>query len=428
MNSVQIYESLFSAFTQAHNGAVKATLPLRESALQSFAAVGFPANRHEAWRYSNISALLKEGFTPVTEKNTPEEKLHFDNIFRIKANCLVFIDGYFSKEYSSIKEDAAGVEITSLAEHLKNNSLADIGRLAEPDDGFTALNASFFTDGAYIFLPAGKKLQYPVLLYFVSTDKQSGKVSMPRNLIVAGAGSQCSVIECYQNLTAAPAASNAVTEVIVEESASVDYYKMHSRADNYTHIGSTAIALEKNSRLRSWAITLGGRFIRNNLRVMLTGVQAEAHLYGLYVLAGKDYGDNHVVVEHKNPHCYSNQLYKGVLGGAAHGVFSGKILVHPGAQKTNAYQSNKNILLSQDATVNSKPQLEIFADDVKCSHGSTTGQLDEDAVFYMQTRGISKAQALNILHQAFACEIIDKTDLQELKDYLYYALLIALNR
>ncbi len=251
---------------------------------------------------------------------------------------------------------------------------------------------------------------------------------MPRNMVVVNENSQCGIIECYQNLSDKKSTCNAVTEIVVKENAGVDYYKIQSRTDNYSHIGTTAVKQEKNSRFNSWTITLGGSLIRNNLNVLMDDENCETHLFGLYVLADKDHVDNHVTVDHAKPHCYSNQLYKGLLNGSSTGVFCGRILVRQDAQKTNAFQSNKNILLSETATANSKPQLEIFADDVKCSHGSTSGQLDEEAVFYMRSRGISEQHAKNILYQAFAWDIIDKIKNQELKDYLNYSLMIALNR
>ncbi len=397
---------------------------LRAEALNSFQQLGFPTTKNEDWKYTNVAPLVKEGFEPVIAKTELKGPPHFDTIARLKANRLVFIDGFFSAEYSEVIDKKENLLIS----HLQNAKTDFEFQADYKKDGFTALNTSFFTDGAFISIPKNCALENPVLLYFISTEGANGKVSMPRNRFVVGENSRCSIIECYQNLSNTKSASNAVTEIIVKENAGLDYFKIQSRTNNYSHIGTTAIRQEKNSRLNSWTITLGGDIVRNNLNVQLNGENCETQLYGLYVLSGNDHVDNHVTVDHAKPHCHSNQLYKGLLNGSSSGVFSGRIVVRQDAQKTNAFQSNKNILLSEQATVNSKPQLEIFADDVKCTHGATSGQLDEEAVFYMRSRGISEQHTRNILYQAFAWEVIEKISNVELKEYLSYSLMIALNR
>ncbi len=404
---------------------------LKQEAAKYFQATGFPTSKNEAWKYTNVQPLLKDGFEPVTEKTQLKEAPHFDNIIRLKANRLVFIDGFFAEEHSEIIEEKDKLLIAPLSQYFENHELPldDFGKIAASEnDGFTALNTASFSDGAYINIPKNTALENPVLLYFISTGEQQERVSMPRNLVVAGESSQCSIIECFQNLSTGKAATNAVTEIRVHENAQVEYCKIMSRAAHYSHIGTTAVRLERNSRFSAWSLTFGGDLVRHNLNVRLNDENCETHLYGLYVVSGNDHVDNHVTVDHAKPHCQSNQLYKGLLNGASSGAFSGKIIVREDAQKTNAFQSNKNILLSKDATINSKPMLEIFADDVKCSHGSTSGQMDDEAVFYLRSRGISEQHAKNILHQAFAWDVIDKISNAELKDYLNYVLMIGLNR
>ncbi|HXH20278.1 MAG TPA: Fe-S cluster assembly protein SufD [Chitinophagales bacterium] len=402
---------------------------LRKAALHSFQIIGFPTTKNEDWKYTNVIPLVKNGFEPVGAKTQLKETPHFDNIVRLKANRLVFIDGFFDASHSEIVDNNDKVIISPLGTHLENAGSAFFGTMADYNkDGFTAMNTSFFTDGAFIHIPKNCIIENPILLYFISTEGAAGNVSVPRNLVIIGENAQCSLVECHQNLSSVTAASNSVTEIALQENAGLEYSKILSRTEKYSHIGTTAIRQEKNSRLNSWSVTCGGNLVRNNLNVMFNDENCETQLFGLYVLSGNDHADNHVTVDHAKPRCRSNQLYKGIINGAATGVFCGRILVRKDAQKTNAFQANKNILLSEQATVHSKPQLEIFADDVKCTHGATTGQLDEEAVFYMRSRGISEQHAKNILHQAFAWEVIDKISNNELKDYLAYSLMIALNR
>lgn len=404
---------------------------LRNEALVSFQKIGFPTTKHEDWRYTNVLPLVKNGFEPFTAKTEVNGELHLDTIERLKANRLMFIDGWFSERYSEIIDDREHLIISPLSRELQKETTVTslLGRQSGlKNDGFTAWNTANFQDGAFISIPENVVLEHPVLLYHISTGATAGKVSAPRNLLVAGKNSQSSLIVCYQNLTGEKSVTSTVTEVFVMENARVEHVKIQSRTKGYSHIGDVFVNQQANSRYHAWAITLGGDLIRNNLTVRLDGEGCETRLYGLYALSGNDHCDNHVTVEHAKPNCYSNQLYKGILNGNAHGVFCGRIVVRQDAQKTNAFQSNKNILLSEQATINSKPQLEIFADDVKCTHGATSGQIDEDALFYIRSRGISEQHAKNILHHAFAWEVIEKIQDAELRNFLDYLLMIALNR
>lgn len=404
---------------------------IKSSALQSFQKLGFPTTKHEDWKYTNVLPLVKNGFEPFTEKPEPRDNLHLDTIDRLKANRLVFVDGWFNEKYSEILDDKEHLIISLLSRELGRDAYIKrfLGKQSNAkQDGFAAWNTANFQDGAFISIPENIVLEHPVLIYHISTGATHGKVSAPRNLVIARKNSQSSLIVCYQNLSEEKSVTNTVTELFVMENARLDYVKIQSRTNHYSHIGNVFVNQQANSRFNSWTITLGGDLIRNNLNVQLNGENCETHLYGLYVLSGNDHCDNHVTVDHAKPHCHSNQLYKGILNGNAHGVFCGRIVVRQDAQKTNAFQSNKNILLSEEATINSKPQLEIFADDVKCTHGATSGQIDNEALFYIRSRGISEQHAKNILHHAFAWEVIEKIQDAELRSYLDYLLMIALNR
>ena len=402
---------------------------LRNEAIAAFQQTGFPTTKNEEWKYTNVQPLVKKGFEPLESKPELKSELHLDTIERLKANRLVFVDGWLNENYSQIIDSKENITIAPISSQLENDSISYLGKQGNSQtDGFAAWNAAHFQDGAFIHIPENVTLQHPVLLYHISTGGTLGKVSAPRNLIIAGGNSNSSVIVCYQNLTEEKSTTNSVTEIFVGENAGLDYIKIQSRTKGYSHIGNVLVSQQRDSRFNAWAFTFGGDLIRNNLNITLNGENCETQLYGLYVVSGNDHVDNHVSVDHVKPHCHSNQLYKGLLNGSSSGAFSGRIIVEQDAQKTNAFQSNKNILLSDKATVNSKPMLEIFADDVKCSHGSTSGQLDEDAVFYIRSRGIDEQHAKNILYHAFAWEVVDKITNPELKEYLSYSLMIALNR
>lgn len=403
---------------------------LRSEALASFQQLGFPTPKHEEWKYTNVQSLVKNGFEPVMEIPKSKAELQLDTIERLKANRLVFVDGWFNEKYSEVIDDKNHLVITPISQLSEENEQINryLGMLSNRADAFAAWNTAYFRDGAFIHVPDNETLEHPVLLYHISTGATSGKVTAPRNLVIADKNSRSTIIVCYQNLSNEKSVTNTVTEIFLMENAGMDYVKIQSRINRYSHIGNVFVNQQDNSRFHAWTITFGGDLIRNNLSVALNGKNCETQLDGLYVLSGNDHVDNHVTVDHAQPGCRSNQLYKGILSGSANGVFCGRILVRQNAQKTNAFQANKNILLSGQATVNSKPQLEIFADDVKCTHGATSGQLDEDAVFYMRARGISEQHARSILRQAFAWEVIEKINHPDLKEYLNYSLMIALNR
>ena len=289
---------------------------------------------------------------------------------------------------------------------------------ATEDEAFTALNTAFLQDGAVVYLPPGAVVEQPIHLLFVSTGQRANVVSHPRVLVVAEANTQATIVESYVGLDSEPYLTNSVSEFFIGPNAVLDHYRIQRESAAAFHIAATHVREERAAQFRSTAITLGGRLTRHHVHTALEGEGVDSTLNGLYIEDGAQHVDNHTLIEHAQPHCQSHEFYKGILGGKATGVFRGKIHVHQAAQKTDAYQANQNLLLSETAQINTKPQLEIYADDVKCSHGATIGQLDEDALFYLRSRGIGHQEAVRVLTRAFAGEVLDRVRVPALKDHL----------
>jgi Fe-S cluster assembly protein SufD len=285
-------------------------------------------------------------------------------------------------------------------------------------DGVHALNTSFINGGAFIHVARRQELSYPLYIYHISDARQYPILSQPRSLIFIGGDAKVQLTETFITLGASESFTNEVMEVVVDKNATVEYYKIQNETANASQVSTTHIRQTGCSNVHAVTVTLNGGMIRNNMNVIMEAAGSEAHLFGLYVLDGHTHADNHTLVDNMQPNCFSNELYKGVLDENATGVFNGKIMVRPDAQKINAYQTNKNILLSDEATINTKPQLEIFADDVKCSHGCTVGQLDENALFYLRARGIPKPDAQELLLKAFALDILDQVKPELLRTYV----------
>jgi len=420
MELLEKYKSKFSEFEEGLNGQKNSAIhTLRKQAFGKFEQLQIPTSKNEAWKYTNLNPLFGKGFEPIVSPDaTPTIAIHTFPF--IKANRLVFIDGTYSEQHSHIIDKH--VVISSLQQELKNNNplIPKYFSKAAPfeKESLTALNTSFANDGAFVHVPKNTALEFPVLLIYVSSGNLENGIAQPRNLFIAETNSQVSIIESYQNPNGTQAFTNKVSEIFVHENAQVDFYKLMVNESNYYHIGTTAVQLESNNRFNAFTINFGGNLVRNNLSVKLNGEYAEAHLNGVYVLNGKDHVDNHLEVDHAVPNCNSHQLYKGLMDDQSTGVFNGKILVRKDAQKTNAFQSNKNMLLSEQATMNTKPQLEIFADDVKCSHGATIGQMDKNALFYLKSRGLDDSTARQIMFQAFVGEVIERVKIESLKTYL----------
>jgi Fe-S cluster assembly protein SufD len=332
---------------------------------------------------------------------------------KLAATRLVFVNGHYVPGLSSASEpQPPGVIVGSLAAALAADSKLAKHHLARypegEDNAFTALNAAFFQDGGLVYVPAGQRLEKPVHLLCISTSKEAGATSHPRNLIIAEKASQATVLETYVSIVEGSYFTNAVTELILGEGAAVEHVKFQDESRSAYHVAAINAQLGRNCNLVSHSISTGARLSRNNIRTALAGERVECILNGLYLTQGDQLADHHMVVEHAQPHCNSHEYYNGILDGRSKGVFHGRILVRQAAQKTDAKQTNKNLLLSDDATVDTKPQLEIYADDVKCTHGATIGQLNEESIFYLRARGLGAETARRMLIHAFAGEIIER--------------------
>ncbi len=418
------YSSEFARFEKGLNGASQSPLhALRQSGLASFAERGFPTTADEEWRFTSVAQIASTRFRPVPARPHPGAALPDLRPWSLRETggiVLVFLDGHYASGLSSVAALPRGVTAGSLAAALeKDPALAR--RLRAQDgasDGFTSLNTAFLADGAFVSVEDGASLEEPVHILCLSSSGGTPLLVQPRHLIIAGKRARLSVVETYGGQSAGVYLTNAVTEIHVGEGASVEHDKMQLESPDAYHVGTTVIDLERDASFTSNAINLGGALVRNNVSALFRGEHAECTLNGLSVATGTQHVDNHTVIDHATPHCESHELYKAVLDGRARGVFNGKIFVRQDAQKTDAKQTNKTLLLSDDATIDTKPQLEIFADDVKCTHGATVGQLDEEQVFYLRARGIGLAEARDLLTFAFATDVINRVHVEALREKL----------
>src|SRR5579862_9686730 len=390
-------------------------LPLRKAGMARFAELGFPTVHDEDWRFTNVAPLAKLPFEPMAEPtDDAAAKVALGKyIFAdLPGSRLVFVNGHFQAALSAVGRLPDGVKVTSLAAALATDSAfleQQFGRFALTDgNSFAALNQAFFIDGGFVHIPANQSVEEPVQLIFVSTARHSGDTIQPRNLIVAGAGSQATVIESYLSADRAAYFTNAVTEIVAGDNAVLEHVKFQDEAPDAFHLATIAGNLGRTSQVNVHSFALGARLSRNNIRAKLAGEGLECILNGLYLTRGEQLADHHMIVEHAEPHCASHEYFNGILDDQSKGVFHGRIYVHPVAQKTDAKQTNKNLLLSDQATANTKPQLEIYADDVKCTHGATIGQLNDESIFYLRARGIPEKTARRMLIHAFAGEIVER--------------------
>lgn len=399
---------------------------LRRDAIVAFSARGLPTTKDEAWRQTSVEPIARERFTePAAGGNgLPAERVQHAAFHDASWDALVFVDGAFSTGLSSPPKAPEGVVAGSLAEALRGPEAAAVrGHLTRDpapagDRAFVALNTAFFRDGAYVRVPRDTVLPRPLHLVFVSTGRGGTTMVHPRNLLVAERGSEAHVIETYVGLGDGLHLTNAVTEILAEEGAVVDHAKVQRESPAAFHVATIAVRQGRGSSLTTASLSVGAALARNDIDVVFDGEGASATLNGLFLGTGSQHVDHHTTIDHAKPHCTSREFYKGILAGHARGVFYGKILVRPGAQKTDANQTNKNLLLSPHALVDSVPALDIRADDVKCSHGSTIGSLDKDAVFYLRTRGIDEPTARTILTRAFAGEVLDRLRVKPLRERL----------
>jgi len=409
-------ESLVAQFTQLEAAAQpKWLLTARQAGMASFAQQGFPTLHDEDWRFTNVAPIAKLNFklaVPVAVNGAESKTLNESVFAGLAGSRLVFVNGFFSAKLSSIKPVAGGVRIESLAAALaKDAALIEkhLGRYAHlAGNSFAALNQALFTDGAFIFVPPGVEVSEPVQLIYISSAKHNGETIQPRNLIIAEANSKVTIVESYLSTGNVAHLTNAVTELVAGENANVEHVKVQDESASAFHIATISGEFGRTSKVNVHSFALGAKLSRNNIRTKLAGEGLECILNGLYLTKDEQLADHHMIVEHAEPHCASHEYFNGILDDKSKGVFHGRILVREIAQKTDAKQTNKNLLLSDDATADTKPQLEIYADDVKCTHGATIGQLNAESIFYLRSRGMSEDTARRMLIHAFAGEIIER--------------------
>src|SRR5260221_3795548 len=397
---------------------------LREEAIHHFEKLGLPGNKNEEYRFTPITRglepILSAGFS---ETPSPITDITPYLIPGYECNCIVFVNGQYNEKLSRIisSENQLTVQPLHRASEEKSVLVRDyLGKLVDfKTDAFAAFNTAFWQDGVFIYVPANTILDKPILVLHVHDASQQYVISPTRLLMVLGERSEASVVEKFDTIGSHPVFSSWVDEIVVGEKATLNYCKIQNDGGSLHQVASTLIHQHHGSRVNTFTLTLRGKIIRNNFTIAVDGERCESHFYGLYLLDKDTLADNHTTVDHRQPNSFTNELYKGIMNGNSRGVFNGKIYVRPHAQKTNAFQSNRNILLSDTAVVHTKPQLEIWADDVKCSHGCTSGQLDEEALFYLQSRGIDKANAQALLLYAFAGEILEPMKDEVLKTYLH---------
>ena len=398
-------------------------MPVRKAAIARFAEMGFPTIRDEEWRYTNVAPIANTTFEAPSGANrevTPEGIAEF--AFADAAALLVFVNGRYAAQLSRVQSLPKGVRIESLAAALQSDT-ALLGRhLARHADvheqAFTALNTALTEDGAFVHVPAGVILEQPLHVLHVMRVENGPIAVHPRNLIVLGDSSQATIVETFAGMGDEKYFTNAVTEVVAGDNAVVDHYKIERESEAAFHVATLQLHTNRNSNLSSHTVSLGGALVRHDINAILDGEGGECVINGLYMLRGAQHVDNHLRVEHAKPHCNSREFFKGIMDGQSKGIFSGRIKVHKAAQKTDAKQTNMSLLLSEDAQVESKPQLEIFADDVKCTHGATIGQVNQDAIFYLRSRGMSEQAARSLLVFTFANESLDRIRVESLRAQL----------
>jgi Fe-S cluster assembly protein SufD len=413
-NGTELLVQKFSHF-ESTTAQPKWLLPVRKAGIASFADQGFPTLRDEDWRFTNVSPIAGLPFqlaARVAVNGAESAALDAAVFTKLPGHRLVFVNGYFSARLSTLKPATDGVRIENLAAALAQDSAMiekHLGKYAHTArNSFAALNQAFFSDGAFIFVPSGVTVAEPVQLIYLSSAQNAGEVILPRNLIIAGANSKLTVVESYLSTTRAAYFTNAVTEILAGDNAVVEHIKLQDEAPEAYHVATIAGEFGRASNVSVHSFALGAKLSRNNIRTKLAGEGLECILNGLYLTKDEQLADHHMIVEHAQPHCASHEYFNGILDDKSKGVFHGRILVQEIAQKTDAKQTNKNLLLSDDATADTKPQLEIYADDVKCTHGATIGQLNAESIFYLRTRGIDTDTARRMLIHAFAGEIIER--------------------
>jgi Fe-S cluster assembly protein SufD len=390
----------------------------RAAAIERFAEQGFPTRRDEEWKYTDVGRIAGASCNVLPPPPGPSLAGRIITLALADCHRLVFVNGRLEPALSRVGRLPAGVVLGSLAFRLEQPA-ADVEQALAafpPASAFVDLNLAFMADGAYIRLPPGAVIEAPIQLLFLASD--DGLAVQPRNVIVAGAGSSAAIIEHHAALVDGRYLTNAVTDIVLEDGARIEHHKLQQEGPGALHIATVNVTQAANSHFVSGAYALGARLARTGIGVALDGAAASCTLDGLYVTDGRQHIDHHTCIEHRQPRCTSREFYKGVVNGASRAVFNGRVVVDADAQGSDARQNNHNLLLSDNAEIDSKPQLEIWADDVQCSHGATVGQLDEDQVFYLRARGIAEPAARALLTRAFAMEVVDRVPVMVLQERL----------
>ena len=412
LSSFMAFEEQIDVHSELHD--------VRTSAIKNFENKGFPTKKEESWKYTSLNAILKNDFTvfPKSESSIEFKEVKKYFIHEIDTYKLVFIDGIFSSHLSSTTHEGLDICLMSSALHKpKYKMVIDnyFNKIANKDESLTSLNTAFANEGAYINIPKSTVVRKPIEIMYFSTGNEAALLVQPRNLIIVGENSHVQIIERHQSLNDNPVLTNSVTEIFAQKRAIVDYYKIQNDNLEANLIDNTYVSQKQETNVSVNTFCFGGNLTRNNLNFYHFGERIVSNLNGITIIGEKQHVDHYTLVQHSTPNCESHQDYKGIYSDRSTGVFNGKIFVEKEAQKTNAFQKSNNILLGDKSTINAKPQLEIFADDVKCSHGCTIGQLDETAMFYMQQRGIPKKEAKALLMYAFSNALIESIKIPELK-------------
>lgn len=417
-NTATFIDSLKSEFQLVDNSPLN---NIKQKAWNSFETLGFPTVKNEEFKYTNFIPATKNNFAFNTQTTLSEADFNAIKLISEESNVLVFVNGVFNKSLSKVITPSSEATILTLEEALNNATEKAIiekhfAQYANNEtDAFTALSTALAKNGVYIHVPQNKVIEQAIVLYFISDSRNEDVFAQPRNLFIFNKNTQATVVESFSSIGSKASFNNIVTEISIDKDAVIDYYKIQNESEKAYHVGTTQVNQKGKSVFNAVTVTLNGAIVRNNLNVVLDEEYVESNLFGLFMPSGSTHVDNHTIVDHAKPNCLSNELYKGVLDGKSTGVFNGKIFVRKDAQKTNAFQSNKSILLSDEATINTKPQLEIWADDVKCSHGATSGQLDEESLFYLRSRGLSEKSAKAMLVYAFASDVLSNIKIETLK-------------
>ena len=399
---------------------------LSRDAMDAFTALGFPTARrgNEEWKYTDVRPIARVGFRIPTLHPDLDSNVaaHIDSLGDPSWSRLVFVDGRFIPQLSDCSELPEGVTITNLAQGLESHGPLIQEHLARHapyrSHAFTALNTAFIHQGAFLRLAPDTSLEHPLHLIYLTTAAESHTLTQPRTLVVAGRGSKATVVETYAGADGTPYLCNAVSELVLEANSSLDYYRLQRHGDKGFHVGTTQAVLGAGSRFSSTTLDVGGDLVRNNLTALMDAPESSCTLNGLYLAGGAQKVDNQVVIDHAKAHTTSRELYKGILGGRARAAFHGSITVRKDAQKVDARQEDKNLLLSDQAQVNVKPAFWIYADDVKCGHGAASGQIDENSLFYLQSRGLGQEEARRLLVHAFAHQLIETVGCPSVKSLI----------